>query len=306
VFIDPHGHMIVVAKWVAQGLAGEAMLLGADAQPDATVGRRRFWRGNFLFSPDTHDVGAGFKAFRPIVAAKAGPTLVALDDAAIKVSAEFPAPSNEQYRGSLDDFYTRMDQLVYPRPVAVFDRMSRVVDALEEQVKRRVEAIDVGVAGLRGQTEPISMPDGYSIFETSGAWEDFATPSRDMRLLIAIDAVRAFPGQVRAHPERFGVAAAAKELSQVEVRLDELLKGRRITYTRSDGSPFQLTLADVVARSPAIEVGYNPNDCIEARWGAVEGSAERGPCKQIAPAAQREAMERYRAWFHGRERPARP
>jgi hypothetical protein len=307
VFTDPHGHMIVVAKWLPQGLAGEAMLLGADAQPDATVGRRRFWRGNFLFTPDTHDVGAGFKAFRPIVASKGeGPTLVALDDAAIKASPDFPAPSNEQYRGSLDDFYTRMDQLIYPRPVAVLDRMSRVVDALEEQVKRRVEAIDVGVAGLKGQTEPITMPEGYSIFETQGAWEDFATPSRDMRLLIAIDAVRAFPGQVRAHPERFGVAAGTKELSQVDASLDEALKGRRITYTRSDGSLYQITLADVVARSAVIEVGYNPNDCVEARWGAPEGSEERGPCKRTAPAAQRDAMERYRPWFHARERPARP
>lgn len=309
VYTDPYGHIIVVGKWLPQGLAGEAMLLGADAQPDATVGRRRFWRGNFLFTPDTRDVGAGFKAFRPIVAntkSKSEPTLLALDDEAIAKHPDFPPPSREQYRGTLDDFYTRMDQLIYPRPVAVLDRMRRVVDALEEQVKRRVEAIDVGEAGLRGKSEPIGMPEGYSIFETSGAWEDFATPSRDMRLLIAIDAVRAFPAQVRAHPERFGIAAGTPELEQVDARLDELLKTRRFTYTRSDGSPFELTLAEVVARSPAIEVGYNPNDCVEARWGAVEGSPERAPCKRTAPAAQRAAMERYRAWFHERKRPARP
>ena len=34
------------------------------------------------------------------------------------------------------------------------------------------------------------MPDGPAIFETTGAWEDFATPSRDLRLLIAMDVVR--------------------------------------------------------------------------------------------------------------------
>jgi len=28
------------------------------------------------------------------------------------------------------------------------------------------------------------MPEGEKIFETMGAWEDFATPSRDLRLLI--------------------------------------------------------------------------------------------------------------------------
>jgi hypothetical protein len=27
------------------------------------------------------------------------------------------------------------------------------------------------------------MPDGAALFETSGAWEDFSTPSRDLRLL---------------------------------------------------------------------------------------------------------------------------
>jgi hypothetical protein len=42
------------------------------------------------------------------------------------------------------------------------------------------------------------MPDGAAIFETSGAWEDFSTPSRDLRLLIAIDVVQDFPDRVAA------------------------------------------------------------------------------------------------------------
>ena len=41
-----------------------------------------------------------------------------------------------------------------------------------------------------------AMPDGPSIFETTGAWEDFATPARDLRLLIAMDVVRSFPDRV--------------------------------------------------------------------------------------------------------------
>ena len=70
VFADPYGHTIVVAKWIPQGFRGAGMLIGADAQPDATVARRRFWRGNFLFTPDITEVGAGFKAFRPLVTNK--------------------------------------------------------------------------------------------------------------------------------------------------------------------------------------------------------------------------------------------
>ena len=48
------------------------------------------------------------------------------------------------------------------------------------------------------------MPDGAAIFETSGAWEDFSTPSRDLRLLIAIDVVQDFPDRV-ARPERYAM-----------------------------------------------------------------------------------------------------
>lgn len=307
VFTDPYGHMIVVAKWLPQALAGEGMMMGADAQPDATVGRRRFWRGNFLFTPDTADVGAGFKRFRPIVRDPASKQLIALNDQAIGgQTRDFEKPSQEQYKGTLDDFYIKMDQLVYPRPVAVLDRMRRVVDALAEQVERRVEAVDVGEAGMSKLSAPATMPEGYSIFETSGAWEDFASPSRDMRLLIAIDAVRAFPAQVRAQPERFGVQKGAPELNQIDDSLTQQLKAKRFKYTRSDGGKFELSLADVVERVAALETAYNPNDCPEVRWGARDGTPERSTCKRTASTEQRALMERYRGWFHDRARPARP
>jgi cell wall-associated NlpC family hydrolase len=307
VFIDPYGHMIVVAKWLPQGLAGSGVLLGADAQPDATVGRRRFWPGNFLFTPDTREVGAGFKAFRPVVRDEEKQRLIALDDKALAAQREFPAPSLAQYEGSAEDFYTRMDELIYPRPVAVTDRLRAIVDALEEQAVRRVSAIDTGEAYLRDHSQTIAMPDGHDIFETQGPWEDFATPSRDMRLLIAIDTVRGFPQKVRAQPGRFGLesADAQQVLADLDKTLNEALAARRIHYTRTDGSAFELTLAQVVERSEAIEVGYNPNDCPESRWGAPPDSDERAPCKRSAPSAQRAKMETYRTWFHTRTRPPR-
>jgi hypothetical protein len=305
VFIDPYGHMIVVAQWVPQGLSGQALMLGADAQPDATVGRRRFWRGNFLFTPDTRDVGAGFKAFRPLLRDAQGGAYTEASDQQLAQSRDFVGPSMEQYQGKTPDlFYERMDQLIFARPVSAGDRMQRAVDALDEQVKRRVEAIDVGEAFMREQKQPIAMPEGYAVFETQGAWEDFATPSRDMRLLLAVDAVQSFPKQVRAHPERF--MASPEEVEQVEGMLAQLLSTRTVRYTRSDGSPFDLTLAEVIRRAPLLETGYNPNDCIEARWGAAPDSDEYRPCKRRAPAAQKQAMERYREWFHTRTRPARP
>ena len=47
------------------------------------------------------------------------------------------------------------------------------------------------------------MPDGAKIFETTGPWEDYATPSRDMRLLIAMNVLLGLPDKVVKHPDLF-------------------------------------------------------------------------------------------------------
>jgi hypothetical protein len=52
-------------------------------------------------------------------------------------------------------------------------------------------------------------------------------------------------------------------------------------------------------------MSYNPNDCVEVRWAAVEGSPEAASCKRHAPADQQAKMATYRTWFHERKRPAR-
>jgi hypothetical protein len=250
-------------------------------------------------------VGAGFKRFRPLVQS-ADAQVSALGAEAITGSADFSPADLVQYQGTADDFYTRMDALIYPRPIAMTDRLRQVIDALEEQVVRRVDAIDVGEAFMRSQRAPIAMPLGYDLFETTGAWEDFATPSRDMRLLIALDTVRDFPKQVAAQPARFGASASATLEDDVRKQLNSELARRRFRYTRSDGSAFELTLDQVLARAAGLELGYNPNDCVEARWSAPAGSAEAAPCKRQAPAPQRALMEKNRAWFHTRTRPPRP
>ena len=76
--------------------------------------------------------------------------------------------------------------------------MKEAITALEEQVKTRVTSVENGRKWQNGARGDASMPDGAAIFETSGAWEDFATPSRDLRLLIAMDVVRGLPGARRA------------------------------------------------------------------------------------------------------------
>ncbi|MEM1415222.1 MAG: hypothetical protein AAGH15_09990, partial [Myxococcota bacterium] len=310
VFADPYGHVLVVAGWLPQGLREAGVLLGADAQPDGTVGRRRFWRGSFLFTPDTSAAGAGFKAWRPAVFDRAAGEIRLLSDRELLPGGPHVAYDETQYEGTVQDFYERMDALINPRALDAATAQRTLASAFEEAVARRVVSVDVGERWMREHGVPrVAMPDGAAIFQTTGPWEDFATPSRDMRLLISLDAVLGFPETVARRPERFGIAPedAAEAARRIAALRDAELEARTITYTGSDGSPRVLSLREVAARAEAFETAYNPNDCVEVRWGAPEGSDERASCRRRAPADQRTRMEAgpERRWFQTRQRPAR-
>ncbi len=305
-FTDPYGHLLVVVKWIEQGTTGYGALIGADAQPDGTVGRRRFWQGSFIFEPETKAGGAGFKAFRPWKIDKLTKALVTVPNDELKRNrtARF---SREQYKGSKSDFYDRMEAIINPRALDPKDKMLSLVSALDEQSTRRVTSVKVGEDFMREHAfAPIVMPEGAKIFLTSGPWEDFATPSRDWRLLVAIDTVLDFPDAVRRSPGQYGIEESEVEAQVALVRqaLDKELESRTLDYVRSDGSKATLTLKDLVDRRVDFEMSYNPNDCPEIRWAAPEGSPERTTCKRNAPVEQREKMQGLRAWFSERRRPA--
>jgi hypothetical protein len=302
IYADPYGHTLVVVRRVPQ----TGLLLAVDAQPDGTVARKRFWRGNFLFAVDPALGSPGFKRFRPIARDDGG--LRSLGNREIAASPDYGDYSLEQYAGDADAFYERVDAVLSPAPLDPARALRETIDALEEQVRARVRSIANGEAYAARHRGVIPMPEGAAIFETTGAWEDYATPSRDLRLLIALDVVRGFPARVEAHPERFALPlgrSPAQVRGDLEAALAAELAARRFTYVRSDGSPWTLTLADVMARSEALEVAYDPNDCPEVRWGAPPGSAEAATCTRRAPAEQTASLARYRPWFHERRRPPR-
>lgn len=306
VFADPYGHVLVVARWKPQGVNDYGVLIGADAQPDGTVGRRRFWRGSFLFTPDTDLVGAGFKGWRPVVYEPDLQALQIATNAELREAGRIKAWSDTQYQGTADDFYAAIEGLINPRALDPVRMQASLVDALEESVQRRLSSVQNGEDFMKSKGyATIDMPSGSALFLTSGPWEDYSTPSRDMRLLISIDAVTSFADTVARHPERFGIRDADREVMVTEVKrtlADELTK-RTFEYVRSDGTRWRLTLADLIERSPAMEVAYNPNDCAEIRWGAPDGTDEHSTCERRAPADQRERMSKYREWFATRERP---
>jgi hypothetical protein len=302
IFADPYGHVLVVAKRIPQGATSGGVLLAVDGQPDGTVARKRFWRGNFLFAIDPALGGAGFKRFRPVLHDRITGKWRHLGN------AELPDRSLDQYAGGVEGFYDRMDDVLSPAPLDPTQALLETIDALEEQVKTRVNSVDNGRKFLAAGKPPAEMPDGAKIFETTGDWEDFSTPSRDLRLLIAIDVARGLPARVARRPERYAMPAERtpdRVQAELEARLARELQTRKFKYVRSDGSDWELSLKDVADRADALETAYNPNDCVELRWGAPAGSDEASPCKAHAPAPQLAKMTGYRSWFHERKRPPR-
>lgn len=94
-------------------------------------------------------------------------------------------------------------------------------------------------------------------------------------------------------------------LPKLKAELSTALKAKTIQYTKSNGESQTLSLWDLSQRLGAFEVAYNPNDCVEIRWGAPQESEEYQTCKRHAPRSQLRKMKRYRAWFKDRKRPPR-
>lgn len=316
VYADPYGHILVVAELVDPEGEEPGILYAIDGQPDGSITRKRFWEGNFLWNPDPALGGSGFKSFRPVALRTVEGREVAapLGDREIAEDPAYGDFSREQAALTGVAFYDRMEALITPGVRDPFVAQEEAVRALHEAAKVRVTSVDNGERHFAGGGGVIGMPEGYKIFETTGAWENFSTPARDLRLLVAIDLVNGFADKVRRQPGVFGIAAGADQGARVDAvvaRLDarkaELTRDPRFRfeYTRSDGTSWALGLDELLQRSAALEVAYNPNECPEHRWGAAPGSDEARTCKRTMPADQRGKMELYRAWFHERRRPPR-
>lgn len=306
VYADPYGHVLMVSRWIAQTEREPGLLLAVDAQPDNSVARKRFWEGTFLFA-DTPGAGPGFKAFRPLLRDQ-GNALHLPGNAELAANSRFAPYAEEQGEMEPEEFYAAMYGLIHPQGLEPRLAYEATLDALVEQVVTRVGSVENGEAYMRAHPgSSIPMPGGNAIFETIGPWEDYSTPSRDLRLLIALKVLERLPERIARYPQLFRLAGQAPEAARAEIgalharRIGE----RRFEYKRSDGSAWSLRVADLYARRTALEAAYNPNDCAEARWGAVAGTAEYATCKRRAPQGQKASMEQYRVWFRETRRPAR-
>jgi hypothetical protein len=306
VFADPYGHTLILTGWVPQTNDHPGLLLAVDAQPDGTVGIKRFWKGNFLFNTSEVVGEPGFKAFRPISLNKG--MLKLMLNKELTSSEGFVPFSLQQRKMKTDVFYHIMDKMINPKPLDPESALLNLMQALYEQLLVRVTSVANGEANFKLHPGTIiPMPSNANgIFQAGGQWENFSTPNRDLRLLIAMDAILDFPELVERSPEDFDISGAGSK-EQVKTKLQALLDKKAseltISYTRTDGSLQKLTLGEILKRRDSFEMAYNPNDGIEIRWGAPEGSVESKTCRRQAPSYQIETMRKIRTWFHKRLHP---
>ncbi|SDY92505.1 hypothetical protein [Nitrosomonas sp. Nm58] len=304
VYADPYGHVLLVVEWLPQTADHPGSLLAVDAQPDNTVARKRVWEGTMLFA-NTASAGPGFKAFRPLIRTTLG-RWRALSNSELADQSDFAPFSVEQDQLSPDDFYARLTRLINPNGLDPKQAYEATLDALVEQIEARVASVNNSEAYFRKHPgSVIPMPSGAAIFQTIGPWEDYSTPSRDMRLIIAINVLNGLAEKIVRHPELFVLNGQRPEEAKVEIEQHHAkrIHERNIRYTRTDGSLWELSVAEVLARKPAYEMAYNPNDCAEERWGAESSTEEYATCRRHAPAKQRVKMEQYRIWFREARRP---
>jgi hypothetical protein len=231
-----------------------------------------------------------------------------MQNEALKASAGYAPFSLQQRKMESGVFYHTMERNINPEPLDPEDALADLIQALHEQLLVRVKSVANGEAYLKSHPGTvISMPSNANgIFQAGGQWEDFSTPNRDLRLLIAIDAVLGFPDRVASSPQDFNISKSSSPediKKKLQSLLDKKVSELTISYTRSDGSSQELSVAEILKRRSAFEMAYNPNDGVEIRWGAPENSDERATCHRHAPLNQQNTMQSVRKWFSQRLHP---
>jgi len=306
VFADPYGHTLILVRWVPQSRDSPGMLLSVDAQPDGTVGIKRFWKGNFLFTTSEVIGDPGFKAFRPIVVNNGKLRLLKTDEITAKSGL---IPFSLQQKGMTSNaFYHTMERIINPKPLDPETALLDLIQALNEQLIVRITSVANGEAYMKSHPGAVIPMPGRpaGVFQAGGQWEDFSTPNRDLRLLIAMDAVLDFPDKIVRSPDDFKLPifqSPEHVKKNLEALLEKKLSELSITYTRSNGTEQRLTIAEILKRREAFEMAYNPNDGIEIRWGAPDNCEERSTCHRHVSADQLGKMRSVRVWFQKRLHP---
>ena len=220
--------------------------------------------------------------------------------------------SAEQGRDlAADAFYARMSRSstrgASTPPLAYEETLA----ALVEQLETRVGSVDNGEVYMKQTKDAVvPMPEGPKIFETVGPWEDYATPSRDMRLIIAMNVLPGLPERIVQAPRavRAGRAQAGRARKQdigracttscTRERSHRVQAHRRFTAAADGGRHAR--------PQGGLRDGLQPQRLRRDALGRQRGHARRWPPASAArPPTSGRAWSEYRSWFRDARRPPR-
>jgi hypothetical protein len=297
-YVDPYSHVSMVAAWERVGV-DHTRLVVADAQPNGMVALHRYVDGRLVYR--TGFGVSGFRWYRPTVRDEDKGFVPASSLSLLGRPDPDLRPDYSEIRRPEASFFERIETLQDPHPRDPVEAYRELHDATIEALRTRERVVHQGFLARLASPLEVPLPTTASLlFHGLGAWEAYATPCRDLKLLGLLRAITSFPEKVASNPARY-LLEPGEDGPRVRSRLE---KAREpwwdepgVTYKRSDDAETILSLRAILLRRAAFEAAYNPNDCPELRWGAALGSDEARACVQRASEAQRAKMESYRGWF---------
>jgi hypothetical protein len=290
---DPNGHVATIYKVEPDG-----RIHYMDAHPDSTLTHGFY---DLRFVRAFPGMGAGFKNWRPVKLVGArqladgtfvGGRVVPLSNAQIAdfSDAQFygngkrPDTDRNWRDGRFTLNNTVMDWYDFVRAKLAggrleFDPLREVADMVDSNcadLRDRVDSVNIAIkAGMADQPEPSHLP--ANIYGTDGDWETYSSPSRDARLKTAFKELRDYAERfMRMYQQKDpklayqGTDLAGDLLATYDRKAGQC----KITYTRSNGTPFTLGYEDL--RKRLFALSFDPYQCIERRWGAA--GEELGTC----------------------------
>lgn len=257
VFYSPNGHVAMVAECLKDGTV---KLL--DAHPDQSVTRINF--GPKL-EVRSQTFSGGFRRFRP-VELSSGRVAWATDN------HQLPGFSKEQY--AFENYHEEVKRRLRQTTIDPLVELERYIreDTFQE-VLDRVQAVVLG--WQVGKAHAIPIPS--NIYDAVGDWENFSSPSRDLRLRISMlnipEKVRYYIDLWDEDPSQLDTGCGSgRELGAALLELKErLFRNLSFQYTNSLGQPVVRTLQDV--EGSLFLLSFDPNHAPELRWGESPADA---------------------------------
>lgn len=303
--IHSEGHILVVTDIDAKG---QVSLI--DAHPDNSVQFKMLEPSKLARSRPDH--GFGFFDFRPVKAvggvwktapngqqALYGANIVTASDAQLYSEGRWSLeqwfgpgsnvapgsrPAPEAWKSgfkSINFFDFVRTQL--GTTMAADESAGDLLTSLCDDMRQRVPDVEKPIeAGLTKQAHPSSLP--ANIFNSTGDWESFSSPSRDSRVREAIYNLpkliaQKYQAGIRGQLKLTYSGTAQQFQQQIVNRIALMDASCKATYKKSDGTSVSMNFTDMTRRAKLMSL--DPYECAEKRWGAQ--GAELATCRDQDP-----------------------